>query len=208
MQRKYAFGVAELTAAGCPPILDSTLQDSVRGIRDNCYDVNEGVMQTLSKSRPDVLLLDSSWVDKDYLPNTNLLSGFADTVRLVKQELPTTRIVVIGPVPMWERSPQNTIFRAWFKQRQRERLQSVMQPALRLEEVDKALFALCRQLGVTYISAIETLCNSEGCVSRVGDGAQDWITIDYGHLSRAGSEYFIRKVQPLIIEDGFRYSSR
>jgi len=49
---------------------------------------------------------------------------------------------------------------------------------------------------VQYISPLEVLCEHKECISRVGKGATDWLSIDAGHLSRAGSIFFIDKVWP------------
>jgi hypothetical protein len=112
--------------------------------------------------------------------------------------LPQTKIVLIGPVPQWLQSAQYDT--------NRQQLSSLNdRPAIliasvpnydRLATVDSALKQLAHTLKVQYISPLEVLCEHKECISRVGKGATDWLSIDAGHLSRAGSIFFIDKVWP------------
>jgi len=55
---------------------------------------------------------------------------------------------------------------------------------------------LSKDLGVTYISMTNILCNVEGCLTRVGDRAEDLVTFDYGHLTKNASDYVVSKFPP------------
>ena len=40
------------------------------------------------------------------------------------------------------------------------------------------------------------MCNAQGCLSRVGDNAEDISAWDYGHLTVKGSKYLIEAIAP------------
>jgi hypothetical protein len=48
--------------------------------------------------------------------------------------------------------------------------------------------------GVEYWSIKDQLCNADGCLIRVGDElSKDLIVYDYGHLTKAGSQFITSK---------------
>jgi len=61
-------------------------------------------------------------------------------------------------------------------------------------EADQQMEAFSKAAGVEYISAWHTLCNSEGCMTRVGPMANDVIATDIVHLSDAGSNFLIEAI--------------
>jgi hypothetical protein len=60
---------------------------------------------------------------------------------------------------------------------------------------DERMEAFSKSAGVEYISAWHTLCNSEGCMTRVGPAPSDVITTDRVHLSDAGSNFLIERIR-------------
>jgi hypothetical protein len=55
--------------------------------------------------------------------------------------------------------------------------------------------AFSKAVGTEYISAWHVLCNSEGCMTRVGASANDIIITDNVHLSDAGSDFLIKGIK-------------
>jgi hypothetical protein len=60
---------------------------------------------------------------------------------------------------------------------------------------DQRMEAFSKSAEVEYISAWHTLCNSEGCMTRVGPTPSDVITTDRIHLSDAGSNFLIERIR-------------
>ncbi len=56
---------------------------------------------------------------------------------------------------------------------------------------DAELMAFSKAEGIEYISAWQTLCKSEGCLTRVGPAGSDVLTTDTVHLSEQGARYLI-----------------
>ncbi|MGR9461847.1 hypothetical protein [Rhizobium leguminosarum] len=62
-------------------------------------------------------------------------------------------------------------------------------------QVDKDLRKRAEMMKVEDFSAFDVLCNREGCLTRVGDGHDDLIAWDYGHLTLAGSIYLMNAIR-------------
>lgn len=192
LQSKANFGILDLTQSACPPIFG--LKDL--GYRKNCNEVNRTVFNHLVSESPDILILHSAWRHKDFpLSDMDFHQKLTATIRELKQHLPKTRIILIGPVPRWQGSPQKVVLSDWRTSHDNYKLHTILQKAIRLDDVDEMLEKISINNHVDFISAIDRLCNSEGCVSRVGEQPTDWIAVDYGHFSKAGSEYFISNIQ-------------
>ena len=69
-----------------------------------------------------------------------------------------------------------------------------------IAEWDSFLGSEVPKLGVSYLSAYKVLCNSQGCLTRVGPKSSDLTAIDYGHLSPAGSIYLVDHITPSLLE--------
>jgi peptidoglycan/LPS O-acetylase OafA/YrhL len=89
-QQHHSFRVAQFTAASCPPIIGA--QGSPQ-----CIAANRETFDTITRTRPDVLLLQAMWSD-----HTDF-QGLRDTIVGLKR-LGTARIVIVGPVPYWKRT--------------------------------------------------------------------------------------------------------
>ncbi len=68
-----------------------------------------------------------------------------------------------------------------------------------MSSYDEILERTASELGYHYISAAKVFCNAEGCLSRVGSQATDFVSIDYGHLSRAGSIYLAQYIEDVLL---------
>jgi len=192
LQNQQNFGIIQLTQSGCAPVFDLP----ILVYRKNCNEVNQNVLDELEKSKPDVLILQAAWKHADYpLSDDEMNSKFANTLKKIKQGLPTTNIIVIGPFPRWQNSPHYVVYLNWKKNFDKTREPDIMQKATRFDDVDMILANVSKNAAVKYISAIDLLCNAEGCLSRVGEGPSDYVAVDYAHLSRAGSVYFAESIK-------------
>jgi hypothetical protein len=48
--------------------------------------------------------------------------------------------------------------------------------------------------GAEFVSAWDALCNAEGCLTRLGDGASDIAASDQVHLTEKGSAFLIQSI--------------
>ena len=74
-------------------------------------------------------------------------------------------------------------------------------PAQTLKNYDVALREVAQNTETFFVSANQILCNVEGCISRVGDNANDFIAIDSIHLSAKGAEFLTKAMRQEILPE-------
>jgi peptidoglycan/LPS O-acetylase OafA/YrhL len=180
-ERRYE--LAEFTASACPPLMGFVNPD-----RPFCKDINDFVLQQVSKLRPDIVIFYSSW--SYYRNPDDFRRDLGRTVALLKPL--TKKIVVLGPVASWlgQGLPANILDyytengkavlpeRTWY--RSNNNWTSAAEATLEPE---------ARRLGVDYISARRIMCNDDGCLARIGPNGSELTTFDNGHLTLAGSVF-------------------
>src|SRR5262245_5981357 len=175
-QERRTFGIAQFTSTSCIPALKADIPGN-----PNCRPMNDKVLTLARDLQPDVVLLHGTW--EKHLDNV------AETVVALKQQT-RARVVVLGPLPLWQRSVPNEVLRYYL-------MNHVLVPprvagaARGDSRYDNIMRAKLVPLGAEFISAREEMCNAEGCLIRVGDSAGDIIISDQAHLTEKGSAFFI-----------------
>lgn len=166
----------------CASTVDTKLGDD-----ETCRKLTATNESLFEKLRPDIVVVSGFWSSYKH-------------VELLKETLQffhrigVARIVVMGGVPIWPRPLQLMLYSAYKADplhRIPDRLFGFTAKTL---EIDRQLKEMASSLGVTYISAFDTLCNESGCLIRVGNSARDIVQVDGGHLSAAGSWFLINHV--------------
>lgn len=169
----HDFRLARFSSAGCAPILETQ-----RNRR--CDEVNGLAFRYLEMAHPDIVLLHAMW------GHYRDLHGLDATVSRLKA-LKVSRIVIIGPVPVWKRTLPHAIINGYrFSHEVPRRIASGVSGP----EADEKMKAFSSAQGIDYLSARRALCDQDGCVTLVGDSFQV-ITTDNVHLSEAGSRFLI-----------------
>lgn len=190
-QQEYPFGIVQLTSAGCPPLL------SLNDLRyqTKCNEINQSVLTALVKDKPDILILHAAWMHEQYpLTDKELAEKLNNTLKTIQKKIPRTRIIVLGPTPRWKGSPQSESFRFLRAQSNKNTVVPEMQNAEKLNQLEILLRLVSQENHVEYVSLIDAFCEKDKCLARVGDDPVDFVAIDYGHLSKKGSEYLINKI--------------
>jgi peptidoglycan/LPS O-acetylase OafA/YrhL len=176
-QETRNFAIAQFTSSSCIPILHADIADT-----PNCRAINDKVLGLAREIRPDVVVLHGAWEVH--------LDKVATTVDALKAQT-GARVVVLGPVPWWKRGLPNEVLRYFMLQRK------LIPERSDRAEPDRTAAALREKLaptGAEFISARDALCNAEGCLTRVGDGAADISANDQIHLTEKGSAYLIESI--------------
>jgi SGNH domain (fused to AT3 domains) len=190
-QQTREFGIAQFTSSSCIPALNT----DVAGV-PNCRAINDRILAIARELRPDIVLLHSAW--------DRYLDGVAETVAALKQQT-DARVVVLGSVPWWKRGLPNEVLRYFMLH---HRLISERSSGT---EADSSAASLRRKLvplGAEFISAWDILCNSEGCLTRIGDTAGDISASDQVHLTEKGSVFLIQSVIDAVLGGRSPRSSR
>jgi hypothetical protein len=202
------FGIIEVSQAGCPPIFDLKKENIT--FRENCNEVNQNVFNTLIDLKPDIIILHAAWQFQAAegaiysLTDDELATKFDSTVRKIKNSFPDAKIIVLGPVPRWETSPEQVGYLN--KLKSGSSLAPIRQKATQLENLDAILQRISIDAGVDFISINKTLCDENGCVSKaVEDQQTDYIACDYGHFTEVGSEFFVDKIKTDLLPIWMRF---
>jgi peptidoglycan/LPS O-acetylase OafA/YrhL len=174
-QQTVPFRLAHFAAPACAPILNTG---------KSCDAANNLVFGFIKSSHPKIVLLHAMWDEnKD-------LDKLGDTIGQLKA-LNIPRIVILGPVPVWKRTLPHSLVNAY---RLQHAIADRIATGVSGPQGDERMQAVSRAAGVEYISARHTLCNPEGCLTRVGPTANDVVTTDIVHLSDAGSNFLVEAI--------------
>ena len=172
------FRLARFTASACAPILAA-------GTDARCDAANDIVFGIIRSSHPEIVLLHAWW------DGVKDLEKLRETIGQLKA-LSIKRIVILGPVPVWKRTLPHSLVNFY---RLRHAIAERITTGMSGPQDDERMEAFSKSAGVEYISAWHTLCNSEGCMTRVGPAPSDVITTDRVHLSDAGSNFLIERIR-------------
>jgi peptidoglycan/LPS O-acetylase OafA/YrhL len=182
-----AIPLAQLNAASCPPVLGFNSAG-----RPNCPALSNFGLSEIARAKPAVLIISADWPKYAASPDYSRLE---ETIAKAR-ESGVWRILLIGPVPNWRPSLPKILLEAYLSDPSHKvpyRLDSALNNDIR--QVDKDLRKRAEMMKVEYFSAFDVLCNREGCLTRVGDGHDDLMAWDYGHLTLAGSIYLMNAIR-------------
>ena len=168
--------VVQRTVVSTPPLLPSLFADQ------GAAEINQVIMDTIRRLRPDVVMLDGNWPTCDW-------KGIEPTVAALKS-MGIPRIVVVGPVPEWYISlPQQLSNHA--RRHPSSSVPTRLASGCRPEpmEIDGPMAEMCRRLRVTYVSPCTIFGGTDGFLVRTGETADTLTAYDYGHLTVAGATY-------------------
>ena len=186
LQQESGYGLAQFTSSSCPPLLEIDIARSPR-----CREINDVVLKTIARTRPEVVLLQSRGT---YLPDE--AQGLERTLVALRQ-LSVPRIILLGPVPNWKRALANEALR-YFLRNQTPIPERYSQGVYRSWD-EARMRAFATGLGAEYISTWETLCNADGCLTRLSESLDDLVIFDQGHLSENGSKFFIEAIREKLV---------
>lgn len=129
----------------------------------------------------------------------DMVNNLAALVARAK-EYGVKHVVVVGPVPRYNTPLNQMVIRKyWFNTPKRinENFAGDVFPT------DTWLKKRAITAGFEYVSALDAFCNSEGCMTYLGeDRKTGLVTFDVGHLTSQASEFFARTaLVPVIVKD-------
>jgi peptidoglycan/LPS O-acetylase OafA/YrhL len=182
LQNERSFGLAQFTANSCGPWLSVDVPGN-----PNCRGINDGVLDIVSRSRPDVVVLHARGSTR---PED--IAGLKKTISTLRA-LSIPRIVVLGPVPVWKRGLPNEVLRYFV-------IHHALIPERFSQRVyrswdDAQMRAAFMEFGAEYISAWDAMCDEDGCLTRLGDRPEDILASDQHHLTERGSKFLIETIK-------------
>ena len=160
----------------------------------HCKQVNDVILATLAKAQPDTIILQANW-------SNVVLDNLSDTIRAIRKSS-SGKIILIGPTPVWQDKLPGLYFLYWRKFHETLPARIHFKLDESISEIDEKAKNVSAALGIDYISAYNVLCNSDGCLTRVGDGDGEIVAYDNNHLTPAGSIFLMGSIVKKIITPG------
>ena len=161
--------------------------------RQHCIDEIGNIEQKVALLQPDIAILASYW------PYQDQLDGLSEPLVFLRG-INVHRLIVMGYVPRWPKTLQKVLIQAYLENPSRPvpvRLSNFVpiDPG-----VERYLREAAARFGARYISPMETLCNTEGCLVQLGDEPGDLMQFDDNHLTVAGSKFFVRSIGKQVLD--------
>jgi hypothetical protein len=172
--------LTQFTASMCPPIVGIR-----RESRRHCREINDFVMDYVTRVHPDHIILAAAWTWYDW-------ELVGETVTRLKQ-LQIAHIDLVGPVPVWSSGLPAALFKYSRKHPETTALPKRMMFGLNqiVAELDGSMESFAENRGIKYLSPYKILCNSEGCITMLGDSSDTVAAWDDSHLTNAGSDFVV-----------------
>lgn len=185
------FRLAQFTRDSCPPVLNSGYS--------NCNQANDAIEQRIKTLQPDVVILFAVWNRYSQGDDSSEFFGkLLATVRRLRQDgIP--RIIVVGPAPQWRVAlPDNVATRFIRSNTGSVPSRTYFNFDENLHKTDAELRTRLADIpGVTFVSALDVMCDKDGCLTTVNGHADGLTSWDYGHLTTPGATYLARKLSDL-----------
>lgn len=178
--------LSQFTASACPPLVDFTVKT-----RSNCKRINDEVLNSISRSPPDMVLMAANWTYYS-LTRENLEISLERTTALLRSA-GVKHVVLIGPVPRWKVDQPTNLMRQW---RDTKTLAPRSYRAFNAYsfEVDEAIRAVAARSAVDFVSPISMVCDKSGCLQTVElDGLKYPMAWDDAHLTTQASVVYARQ---------------
>ena len=188
LQGQQPFRLAEFAGSRCPPLLDVETPT-----QPFCQEMNRTFLDALARLRPATVMLAARW-------RLYPLETLDRTVDAVRRAAPSSRVVVVGPVPQWNtRLPQ--VLLAYHRDHPREPVpaRTAFGLAPYVWDFEQDVRGRVERAGAEYASAMNALCTREGCVTKVPEGSDGLTTWDEAHLTASGSMYLAARLAPRIL---------
>jgi peptidoglycan/LPS O-acetylase OafA/YrhL len=182
---RFVYGdVIQYTAAGCPPIAGRRFLNA-----KYCAGINDFVLGEVGRIRPNQIIMDASW-----LVYGNRIDDVAETIDKIRIASPTSRIVVVGTVPLWPGGLPALLLRRGYHLDNTLYIHPPTYAALLLN--DQKLKTITHAKNVGFVSALDTFCESDKCEAvTMLNGTPALTSFDSGHLTDAGSIQLAQEVR-------------
>lgn len=147
-----------------------------------CDRSNSVALDVIKNVSPQILVIAQ-------LASHDLTNNLGALVQKAKQ-YGVKHVIVVGPVPRYNTALYKIMIRKYWGDMPK-RINEYFAPDV--FPTDARLKARSHDAGFEYISAVDAFCNSEGCITYLGqDHKTGLVTFDYGHLTSQASEFFAR----------------
>jgi peptidoglycan/LPS O-acetylase OafA/YrhL len=187
--------LAQVTTSGCPP---RWFEPDPQVLGGRCTTANTFARSTIAALKPEVLVL------------AQILGHDAtdwEALATNAHALGAKRVVLVGPSPQWLPSLPLVVTKHYWGTPFERVAQGANPEVFALDRTLAARLGTSKAL--QYLSLVDALCTTQGCLGRVPGDALELMAIDIGHLSPDGSRFVAEHVlRPVLGRDVTRWRSR
>ena len=193
----YPHHISQLTDGHGPPFLrDDAKTEDGKTLRQ----ANENRLAMVERFRPRVVLINWMPQGSNAVYDMDMaIDMLADLVSRIRAVSPASRVLILGPVPEWQGSLLRQVINYYIRngslppRYMRDGLIPV------IAEWDRYFKANVGRLGgAEYLSAVDAMCNADGCITRLSNNPRDLTAVDWGHLTPAGGDHLIEALRERI----------
>jgi len=171
--------ILQVASSGCPASPDVDQPSTT----DFCLQSNWFALKQIRQIVPDVVIVGQN---EGHDPDS-LLRIFTTL-----KDAGVKRIIFTGPTPHWTVELPKTIMKSLWVNTPRRTLVGLNTSVI---ERNTELKQILSGSGAIYADIISAFCNSDGCLTYLGDDIKTTITSwDYGHLTPMASEYLAKRL--------------
>ena len=190
-------GITQMTDGNGPPFYTSGKTDDGKTL----IEANNNRLKIVSEVKPNTILI--TWlVDGINAVNTKdeTILQINKTINKILTVSPNSKVIVIGPFPRWQDTLRKQLLNYYSTHKMEPPVYMNHGLVKKDRDFDLFLSQNLRRKNVVYISSYDSLCNADGCLTRVSDNVSDLTAIDWGHLTSAGSVYLVEKIKNLVFD--------
>ncbi|EGT0624373.1 acyltransferase [Citrobacter freundii] len=192
-------GITQSTDGNGPPFfIKGKLTDTGKDL----LSVNTHRLEIVRETKPKIVLL--AWMIGGYNSIGDMglsVDEIRKTTKLIKSASPLTKVIVIGPVPEWNDSLLKQVV-YYYKSNKKlppTYMKDGLNPGVKIWDEYYKKHITMKSVGAEYISSYDAMCIDEACLTRIKDHPKDLVTIDWGHLSKAGSDFLMDSIKNNIL---------
>ena len=179
LQPTAGFSLTQLTAGTCPPILDVNFP-----FQPACRGINNFVIRRIGELRPRIVVLAARWGIYAGQDLTKL-----DGTLMALKRAGVDRIMLIGPVPIWNPSLPKALLNYYWAKRPQRLPTRMSFGVTKMVDLDDRIRQVANKFDVAFVSAIDAFCDADGCLVSIGNDPRNLTAWDNAHLTAAGSEH-------------------
>ena len=179
--------ILQVTSSGCAA--NPNVQEGSK--TDYCVQSNWFALNTIKNTKPNVVIV---------AQRVGHSSDKMHEIYKLLSSLGVGKVIFAGPAPQWTADlPQIIVRRLWDSTLQRTYIGIDKNVLLENEKLKEEIK---QKDGVNFVSLIDFFCNSDGCLTYIGDDKKTGITAwDNGHLTHIASDYLAEQLLlPLVTE--------
>lgn len=193
--KNNGYVISQMTDGNAPPLFVRGKDDLHRDV----IDINNKRLNQIKNVQPSIVLISWSVLGANGIHNKEeSIKYIGETIKKIREVSSDSRIVVVGPVPEWNDNLIKILSMYYKKEKKTPPVYMSYGLKSSLKEWDNYFANHITDYNAIYISAWKALCNDSGCLTRDGDGPKNVTAVDWGHLTRPGSEFLFNNVGDMI----------